>query len=80
MRSTIPGLQELADEVSAAGLDLNGVYGIEDPAWILPDVPERMATPAERPECLLRVARWLEAEPGVLGTSAHLLAVARRHG
>jgi SAM-dependent methyltransferase len=69
--------QELADEVRAAGLDLRGVYGVEGPGWILPDVPERMATPPRR-EALLRVARMLETEPSVLGSSAHLLAVAQR--
>lgn len=61
----------------AAGLALTGVYGVEGPGWILPDVTERMAD-AERRETLLRVARLLETEPFVLGSSAHLLAVAER--
>lgn len=69
--------EELADEVAAAGLELNGVYGLEGPGWILPDVPERMADPERRP-ALLRVARLLETEPSVVGISAHLLAVAQR--
>ncbi|MGH7581176.1 MAG: hypothetical protein ACREM9_13435 [Gemmatimonadales bacterium] len=69
--------EELADEVVAAGLVLNGVYGVEGPGWILSDVPERM-TAAPRRAALLRVARMLETEPAVLGTSAHLLAVAQR--
>lgn len=68
---------ELAAEVRAAGLALTGVYGVEGPGWILPDVTERMAD-AERRETLLRVARLLETEPFVLGSSAHLLAVAER--
>ena len=68
---------ELADEVSAAGLTLTGVYGVEGPGWILPDVPERMAD-VHRRATLLAVARMLETEPAVLGCSAHLLAVARR--
>ena len=58
--------EELAGEVRCAGLEVSGVYGIEGPGWILPDVPERMADP-ERREGLLRVARWLETEPGVRG-------------
>jgi ubiquinone/menaquinone biosynthesis C-methylase UbiE len=67
---------ELADEVRASGLDLNGVYGLEGPGWILPDVSERMANP-DRRATLLQVARWLETDASVLGISAHLLAVAR---
>ena len=68
---------ELASEVRSAGLELTAVFGIEGPGWILPDVVERMTDPTRR-EMLLRVARMLEAEPAVIGTSAHLLAVARR--
>jgi SAM-dependent methyltransferase len=68
---------ELASEVGSAGLELTGVFGIEGPGWILPDVVERMTDPTRR-EMLLRVAQMLEAEPAVIGTSAHLLAVARR--
>ena len=70
---------ELADEVRASGLDLNGVYGLEGPGWILPDVSERMANP-DRRATLLQVARWLETDASVVGISAHLLAVARRLG
>ena len=69
--------EELANEVRAAGLALSGVYGLEGPGWILPDVSERMADAARR-GALLKVARALETEPAVLGSSAHLLAVAQR--
>jgi ubiquinone/menaquinone biosynthesis C-methylase UbiE len=68
---------ELAREVGAAGLVPLGVFGIEGPGWMLPDVGRRMADPGQR-ERLVRIARMLEAEPFVLGCSAHLLAVARR--
>jgi ubiquinone/menaquinone biosynthesis C-methylase UbiE len=70
---------ELADEVVAAGLILSGVYGLEGPGWILPDVSARMED-ADRRAALLTVARRLEREPAVVGCSAHLLAVARRPG
>jgi SAM-dependent methyltransferase len=70
--------EELGDEVRAAGLALNGVYGVEGPGWILSDVPERMAD-TNRRAALLRVARLLETEITVVGSSAHLLAVAQRH-
>ena len=53
------------------------MFGVEGPGWILPDVVARMADVARR-EVLLRVARMLELEPSMVGTSAHLLAVARR--
>jgi SAM-dependent methyltransferase len=69
--------EELAAEVVATGLALQGVYGLEGPGWILPDVAERMAH-AERRETLLRVARMLETEPRIVGSSAHFLAVAQR--
>jgi ubiquinone/menaquinone biosynthesis C-methylase UbiE len=67
---------ELGAEVLTAGLTLVGVYGLEGPGWILPDVAERMANPGRR-AALLRVARMLETEPSVAGCSAHLLAIAR---
>jgi SAM-dependent methyltransferase len=68
---------ELADEVLGVGLALTGVYGLEGPGWILPDIAERMADEHRR-AALLNVARILESEPAVLGSSAHLLAVAQR--
>jgi SAM-dependent methyltransferase len=68
---------ELGVEVAAAGLELRGVYGLEGPGWMLPDVAGRMADAAAR-ERLMRVARMVETEQFVLGASAHLLAVARR--
>jgi ubiquinone/menaquinone biosynthesis C-methylase UbiE len=67
---------ELRAEVSEAGLIVEGLYGIEGPGWILPDVTARL-TDAERRADLLRVARLLESEPAMLGASAHLLVVAR---
>ena len=68
---------DLAKEIEAAGLTLKGVYGIEGPGWILPDIAERMADPQRR-EALLSVARMLETESTVVGTSSHLLAIAQR--
>jgi SAM-dependent methyltransferase len=68
---------ELAEEARAAGLSVLGVYGIEGPGWILPDISERMADAHQR-AALLDVARMLETEPAVVGTSAHLLVLARR--
>ena len=67
--------EELAEEVVGAGLTLTGVYGVEGPGWILPDVAERMADGSRR-MALMSVARMLETVPAVLGCSAHLLAIA----
>jgi SAM-dependent methyltransferase len=69
--------EDLSAEVLGAGLEVVGVFGIEGPGWILPDVAERLAEAGSR-ENLLRVARAVELEPSVLGASAHLLAVARK--
>jgi SAM-dependent methyltransferase len=69
--------EDLVAEVRAAGLALEGVFGLEGPGWILPDVAERMGD-ARRRASLLHVARMVETEPSVLGSSAHLLAVAQR--
>ena len=67
---------ELRAEVVAAGLNLEGLYGLEGPGWFLSDVTARLADPRRRTD-LLQVARLFESEPSVLGVSAHLLAVAR---
>ena len=68
---------ELRDEVRGAGLAVEGVYGIEGPAWLLPDFDARWSDPARR-STMIEVARMLESEPAMIGCSAHLLAVGRR--
>lgn len=70
---------ELKEEVEAAGLRHEATLGIEGLGGLLADVEARWADPARR-EQVLTSARQLEAEPSVLGASAHLLAVARRPG
>ncbi len=69
--------EDLRAEVLAAGLLIDGLYGVEGPGWLLPDVAERLADARRRAD-LLRVARTLESDPSVLGISAHLLVVARK--
>lgn len=68
---------ELADELALAGLAVENLYGIEGPAWLLPDFSERWQNP-ERRALILNVARMIEREPFVIGCSAHLLAVGRK--
>lgn len=69
--------EDLRREVSDAGLDVEGLYGIEGPGWILPDLPDRWNDP-ERRDVVIQVARMLESEPAMLGCSAHLMIVARK--
>ena len=64
-------------EVGDAGFDVEGLYGVEGPGWILSDLADRWKDP-ERREILLQVARALESEPSVIGCSAHLIVVGRK--
>jgi len=63
--------------VTDAGFRIEGLYGVEGPGWILGDLAERWDDP-ERREMVLQVARALESEPSVLGSSAHLIVVGRK--
>jgi SAM-dependent methyltransferase len=69
--------EDLRREVTDAGFKVEGLYGVEGPGWILPDLEERWNEP-ERRAMLLRVARALESEPSVVGCSAHLIVVGRK--
>jgi SAM-dependent methyltransferase len=66
--------EELGAEVRDAGFELEGLFGVEGPGWLLVD---RWDDEQGR-ENILRVARALEAEPTAVGTSAHLLAIGRK--
>jgi SAM-dependent methyltransferase len=68
---------DLRNEVAAAGLEVDGLYGVEGPGWIQSDFVERWNDPARR-EILLQVARALESEPAMLGCSAHLIVVGHK--
>src|SRR5262249_18839146 len=68
---------ELRQEVPAAGLTGVQVLAVEGPAWLLPDFDARWDDPGRR-ERLLDIVRRTEADPALLGASAHLLAVARK--
>ena len=64
-------------EVLEAGLLVDGVFGIEGPGWLFPDVRARLEDVRRRAD-LLRIARMFEAEPSMVGVSPHLLVVARK--
>ena len=68
---------DLRREVTDGGLDVEGLYGVEGPGWILTDFVERW-NDAERRDVLIQVARALESEPALLGSSAHLIVVGRK--
>jgi SAM-dependent methyltransferase len=69
--------EELKSEVANAGFEVAGLFGVEGPGWMLPDLAERWRDP-ERRDIVLRVARALESESSVLGCSAHLIVVGRK--
>ena len=71
----LPG--ELGQEVTEAGLRLHALLAVEGPAWMLPDIDQRLADSARR-ERVLAAIRRVETEPSLLGVSAHLLAIAHR--
>lgn len=69
--------EDLRREVMEAGFQVDGLYGVEGPGWMLPDFTDRWNDP-ERRDILVQVARALESEPSVLGCSAHLIVVGRK--
>lgn len=69
--------EELSSEVVEAGFDVESLIGVEGPAWLLPDIDARLDNETGR-ERLMWVLERTESEPGLLGASAHILAVARK--
>jgi len=68
---------ELAAECAEIGLSREATFALEGPGWLLPDLEVRLADDRRR-VVLLNALEALEAEPTLLGVSAHLLVVARR--
>ena len=68
---------DLAAECAEAGLTHEATLAVEGAAWLLPDLDARLADERRRAVMLGALAA-LEAEPTLLGVSAHLLTVARR--
>ena len=69
--------EELRTETIEAGFAMEGIYGLEGPAWIISNFDEWWRDAVYR-ERLLSIARTLESEPTLLGVSAHLMVVARK--
>lgn len=68
--------EELRAEVADAGLEVVELVGVEGLAGFLPQLDRRWENAPDR-ELILWSARVAEAEPSLLGLSAHLLVVAR---
>ena len=66
--------EEIQPEIEAAGLRFQGAVAVEGPGWFSQDLDAWLDDDAAR-ERLLNVLRRIEAEPSVLGSSAHLLSV-----
>jgi ubiquinone/menaquinone biosynthesis C-methylase UbiE len=70
---------ELLDEAIAAGYDVVELVGLEGLACWLPQLEATFDHPRDR-QLILTAARAIEAEPSLLGLSAHLLLAARSRG
>jgi SAM-dependent methyltransferase len=68
---------ELRGEVAEAGFAGASVYGVEGPGWLVSEFDTWWENDEYR-ERILQLARAVEAEPSLLGASAHLMAVATR--
>jgi SAM-dependent methyltransferase len=69
--------EELATEIKAAGMSVAAVLAVEGVGWLLGNFAAWWENPARRAD-LLSALRWLEAEPALLGASAHWLAIAHK--
>jgi ubiquinone/menaquinone biosynthesis C-methylase UbiE len=69
--------EQLAEEIALADLSLVELVGVEGLAGWLPHLEHRWANEADR-EVIVAAAQDIEADPAVLGLSAHLLGLARR--
>ena len=69
--------EELRGEVEEVGFAVQTLIGIEGPAWAAPDLYAWLEDPRRRAKLLATIGR-VEAEPSLIGASAHLLVVARR--
>ena len=69
--------EELAAECAESGLVHEATLAVEGPAWLLADLDAQLADEGKQ-AVLLEALAALDAEPTLLGVSAHLLAVARR--
>lgn len=67
---------ELREEIATAGFSDTELLNIEGPGFLVPNFDDRWTDPARR-DVLLRTARLIETDPGMLGAASHLMAVAQ---
>jgi SAM-dependent methyltransferase len=68
---------QLRAELAASGLQVSDLVSVEGPAYLLDDLPERLADDEAR-RVVMDTARTLERVPELLGIGPHLLATARK--
>ncbi|MDE2845899.1 MAG: class I SAM-dependent methyltransferase [Gemmatimonadota bacterium] len=68
--------ENLEEEITDAGFDLERTVGLEGPAWLLGNFDELWADEAKRKE-MLTFLKLVETETSIIGVSAHILAVAK---
>jgi SAM-dependent methyltransferase len=66
---------ELAEEATAAGLRVEGEFGVEGPGSLVTDLSARWLVEAQR-QLILKAARIVEEEPSLMGVSHHTLVLA----
>jgi ubiquinone/menaquinone biosynthesis C-methylase UbiE len=69
--------EDLRGEVEEAGFVVGALVGVEGPAWAARDLDAWLEDPRRRAKLLAAIGR-VEAEPSLIGASAHLLVVGRR--
>jgi ubiquinone/menaquinone biosynthesis C-methylase UbiE len=69
--------EEFEEELLESGLEVEGLFGLEGPGFLLSDFDERWGHDRTRAD-LLRAAAAVEAEPSLRGLSPHLLGVCRK--
>lgn len=68
---------EIKEEVEEAGFQYKKTLAIEGPGWLLQNFDEQWADKEKR-ERLLSILRQLEEETTLLGSSAHIMAIAEK--
>lgn len=71
------GPEEIRPEIEEAGLRFDSTIAVEGPGWVPDGLDAWLDDDAAR-ERLLRVLRRIETEPSLIGSSAHVIAVAHK--
>ena len=69
--------EELCSELVEAGFQHRATLAVQGPAWLFRSVESYWENPDQR-AAVLDLIRKVEAEPSILGMSAHILAIGRK--